>query len=85
MFEGVDSAAARRTCPRDLQPVARRKLDQLNAVTRLADLRIPPANRLEPLKGDRRGQHSIRINQKYRVCFVWSDAGASDVEICDYH
>ena len=65
--------------------VARRKLRQLQISTRLADLRVPPGNRLEALKGDRRGQHSIRVNDQYRVCFRWTLAGAEDVEIVDYH
>jgi toxin HigB-1 len=57
----------------------------LNAVPALGDLRFPPGNRLEALKGDRRGQHSIRINDQYRVCFRWTDKGPADVEIADYH
>ncbi|TDI74388.1 MAG: hypothetical protein E2O84_05955 [Bacteroidetes bacterium] len=57
----------------------------LNAATVIDDLKIPPSNRLEKLKGDRRGQHSIRINNQWRICFVWQDRGASDVEIVDYH
>ncbi|MCC6948301.1 MAG: type II toxin-antitoxin system RelE/ParE family toxin [Bradyrhizobiaceae bacterium] len=65
--------------------IARRKLEMLNAATRLDDLRIPPSNRLEALKGDRKGQHSIRINDQYRICFVWTEAGPSEVEIVDYH
>jgi len=65
--------------------VARRKLDQINQAVRLADLAAPPANRLEALRGDRRGQHSIRINDQYRVCFRWTQRGAEDVEITDYH
>ena len=65
--------------------VARRKLRQLQISTRLADLRVPPGNRLEALKGDRHGQHSIRVNDQYRVCFRWTLAGAEDVEIVDYH
>ena len=65
--------------------VARRKLRQLQISTRLADLRVPPGNRLEALKGDRRGQHGIRVNDQYRVCFRWTLAGAEDVEIVDYH
>ncbi len=64
--------------------VALRKLDMIDAAVVLGDLRIPPANRLEALKGDRAGQHSIRINDQYRICFVWSD-GAENVEIIDYH
>jgi toxin HigB-1 len=65
--------------------VAKRKLDQLAAATVLDDLRSPPGNRLEPLTGDRAGQHSIRINDQWRVCFVWTDNGPTDVEITDYH
>jgi proteic killer suppression protein len=62
-----------------------RKFDQINAATLLEDLRAPLHNRLESLRGDRFGQHSIRINDQYRICFIWSDAGASQVEIVDYH
>jgi proteic killer suppression protein len=65
--------------------VARRKLRQLEIASRLEDLRIPPGNRLEALRGDRAGQHSIRINDQFRVCFVWADAGPEAVEIVDYH
>ncbi len=65
--------------------VARRKLLQLQVAGRLNDLRVPPGNRLEALKGDRLGQHSIRINDQWRVCFRWTDAGADEVEIVDYH
>jgi proteic killer suppression protein len=65
--------------------VARRKIRQLEIAGRLEDLRIPPGNRLEALKGDRAGQHSIRINGQWRICFRWTDAGAEDVEIVDYH
>ena len=64
---------------------ARRKLRQLEIAERLDDLRVPPGNRLEALKGDRVGQHSIRVNEQFRVCFRWTDAGAEDVEIVDYH
>lgn len=71
--------------PNDIQHVARRKLRMLNSAKKLDDLRIPPANRLEALKGDRKGQYSIRINDQWRLCFGWSEAGASDVEIVDYH
>jgi len=65
--------------------VARRKLRQLEIAGRLDDLRVPPGNRLEALKGDRLGQYSIRINDQWRVCFRWGEAGAEDVEIVDYH
>ncbi|MGA2438966.1 MAG: type II toxin-antitoxin system RelE/ParE family toxin [Acidobacteriaceae bacterium] len=65
--------------------IALRKLDQLEAAARLDDLRVPPGNRLESLRGNRRGQHSIRINDQWRICFVWKEDGAHDVEIVDYH
>jgi proteic killer suppression protein len=65
--------------------VARRKLDRVNNATRLADFHVPPANRFEALKRDRAGQHSIRINHQYRVCFRWTDAGCEQVEIVNYH
>lgn len=65
--------------------VARRKLQQLEIAGRLGDLQVPPGNRLEALKGDREGQHSIRINDQFRLCFRWTDTGAEDVEIVDYH
>jgi proteic killer suppression protein len=65
--------------------IALRKLTQLDAAERLDDLRIPPGNRLEQLKGDRAGQYSIRINDQYRICFIWADQGPKNVEICDYH
>lgn len=70
---------------RNIERVARRKLLQLHAATELASLRIPPGNRLEPLKGDRTGQHSIRINDQWRICFIWDEDGARRVEIVDYH
>jgi proteic killer suppression protein len=85
VFNGDDSKAARRSCPEQLWRVARRKLDQLHAVARLGALRVPPGNRLEPLEGDREGQHSIRINDQYRVCFIWTEAGPERIEITDYH
>jgi toxin HigB-1 len=69
-----------------IKAVALRKLDMINAATLLTDLRIPPGNRLEALSGDREGQYSIRINNQYRICFLWSDNdGAREVEIVDYH
>ena len=68
-----------------IESVARRKLRQLQIAGRLEDLRIPPGNRLEALRGDRAGQHSIRVNDQFRVCFRWTAAGAEDVEIVDYH
>ena len=66
-------------------PVAERKLAQLDAAQTLDFLRAPPGNRLEVLKGDRKGQHSIRINDQWRICFIWSEVGPTDVEIVDYH
>jgi proteic killer suppression protein len=85
VYDGRNSREARRTCPRELWRIARRKLDQLDAATQLDDLRVPPGNRLEPLVGDREGQHSIRIDSQYRIRFVWTDEGPSSVEITDYH
>ncbi len=70
---------------RNIERVARRKLLQLHAATELASLRIPPGNQLEALKDDRKGQHSIRVNDQWRVCFVWREDGAHQVEIVDYH
>lgn len=69
----------------NIESVARRKLRQLQIAGRLEDLRIPPGNRLEALKGNRAGQYSIRINDQFRICFRWTVAGAEDVEIVDYH
>jgi len=69
----------------NIESVARRKLNAVNAAHELRDLASPPGNRLEELSGDRKGQHSIRINVQWRVCFVWTEGGASDVEIVDYH
>ncbi len=69
----------------DMQETARRKLIMMDAAARLEDLRIPPGNRLEALRGNRAGQYSIRINQQWRVCFRWTEKGPADVEIADYH
>jgi len=74
-----------RRLPNQIQALARRKLRMLNAAQRLDDLRIPPANRLEALRGKRAGQHSIRINDQRRICFVWHEAQCDAVEIVDYH
>lgn len=88
-FRGKDAlalASGRRVARlAGVEAVARRKLRQLEIAGQLDDLRAPPGNRLEALKGDRAGQHSIRINDQYRVCFRWTSAGAEDVEIVDYH
>jgi proteic killer suppression protein len=69
----------------NIESTARRKLRQLQIARLLQDLRVPPGNRLEALRGDRAGQHSIRVNDQFRVCFRWTAAGARDVEIVDYH
>lgn len=74
-----------RRLPQDIQAVARRKLRMLNNARTLDDLRVPPANRLEALKGQRKGQYSIRINAQWRICFIWMEGGANAVEIIDYH
>ena len=74
-----------RKLPSDIQQVALRKLRMLNRAETLQDLRVPPANRLEQLVGDREGQYSIRINDQWRICFLWQDGDALDVEIVDYH
>lgn len=71
--------------PIEIQEIARRKLRMLNNAQTLVDLRIPPSNRLERLKGDRKGQHSIRVNDQWRICSTWGPSGASKVEIVDYH
>ncbi len=81
LFRGYFS----RKLPPDLQRLARRKLLQLDAATLLDTLRVPPGNRPEALKGDRKGQHGIRINDKWRICFTWRNGNAFDVEIVDYH
>lgn len=83
--EKIWNGALSRRLPTDIQPVARRKLRMLNNAARLEDLRAPPANRLEALKGGRTGQHSIRINGQWRICFCWRDGDAHDVAIVDYH
>jgi proteic killer suppression protein len=81
LFRGQTS----RRLPGDIQRIALRMLVQLNAAVDLEFLRVPPGNRLESLKGDRQGQHSIRINDRWRICFTWRDGDAHDVEIVDYH
>ena len=85
LFNGVATKAALKLIPRNLWNIVSRKLDQLDSVTSLNELRVPPGNRLEALKGNRKGQHSIRINNQYRVCFKWTEAGPEDVEVTDYH
>lgn len=85
IFDGIDTPAARRACPCDVWPVAWRKLDQINRVRNLLELAVPPGNRLERLRGERSGQHSIRINEQYRICFRWEAGDAYKIEITDYH
>ena len=85
IYDGRNSADTRRLLPRSLWTIAARKLDQIDAAVALDDLRVPPGNRLEALKVDRIGQHSIRINDQYRICFKWSALGAEEVEVVDYH
>jgi proteic killer suppression protein len=85
VFNGENTKAARKICPSAIWKVAARKLDQVDSVTVLHELRIPPNNKLEALSGDRNGQHSIRINDQYRICFVWTESDPDQVEIIDYH
>lgn len=85
IFDGKNSKVARKACPQPLWKVAQRKLDQLDSAATLDDLKVPPGNRLEALAGNRKGQHSIRINEQYRICFVWLAEGSDEVEIVDYH
>ncbi|WP_168077976.1 type II toxin-antitoxin system RelE/ParE family toxin [Caulobacter sp. SSI4214] len=83
--ERVWEGGRSRRLPGDIQATAMRRLRSLDAAEHLDDLRLPPGNRLEALLGDRLGQHSMRINQQWRLCFRWSGGHAYDVEICDYH
>lgn len=85
IFNGKNSKDARKTCPRSVWKIATRKLDQIDSVVALEELRIPPGNMLEALKGDRKGEYSIRINDQFRICFKWSEIGPKSVEITDYH
>ena len=83
--ERIWSGRRSRKLPPDIQSVALRKLRLLNQARAISDLRAPPGNRLEALRGDRAGQHSIRINDQWRICFPWRDDGPREVEITDYH
>ena len=85
IYDGKNSQDARKLCPKDVLRVAIRKLEQIDSISILDDLKVPPGNKLEQLSGDRTGQYSIRINDRYRVCFVWQDGSAEQVEIVDYH
>ena len=85
IFNGINSRTSRSVCPQSLWKIASRKLDQIDSAESIDDLRIPPGNRLEILKGDRDGQYGIRINRQYRIGFFWEESGPIDVEIVDYH
>lgn len=85
LASGKASKAARATVPTNLLAVAVRKLDWVLSATSLDELRLPPGNRLETLRGDRAGQHSIRINDQYRICFIWANGEATEIEVVDYH
>lgn len=85
IFNGENTTAARKRLPRGLWNVAFRKLDQIDSAVALDDLKVPPGNRLEALKGKRSGQYSIRINDQFRICFEWDQNNAANVEIVDYH
>jgi len=85
VYNGVDSKAARKVCPAEVVRRARAQQFLIDDAESLEDLRVPPGNRLTALKGDRKGQYSIRINKRYRICFRWTEGGAREVEIVDYH
>ena len=85
VFNGKNTRAARKVCSNTVWRIAVRKLDLLDSVETLEELRIPPGNRLQALRGKRSGQYSIRVNDQYRVCFIWTDQGPIEVEIVDYH
>ncbi len=85
IFNGQATRAARKALPKTLWSVAVRKLDQLDSIQEVEEFRVPPGNRLKALSGDRKGQYGIRINDQYRICFVWTDEGPTNVEIVDYH
>ncbi|MBW1737862.1 MAG: type II toxin-antitoxin system RelE/ParE family toxin [Deltaproteobacteria bacterium] len=85
IFNGKNTRNARKLCPRSLWQVASRKLDQLDSAKFLEELKIPPGNKLEALTRDRKDEYSIRINDRYRICFKWAEAGPYQVEIIDYH
>ncbi len=85
IFNGINSKAARKTCPKALWRIASRKLEQIDSVLNLDELKIPPGNRFEKLTGNHEGEYSIRINEQYRICFIWGETGPLQVEITDYH
>ena len=85
VFNGKNTKEARKVCPRALWRLAAKKLDQLDSIIFLDELRVPPGNKLELLSGKRKGQNSIRINDQYRICFIWKLDNPQQVEITDYH
>ena len=85
IYDGTSSRKARNTCPKDIWSTACRRLSSLDAATSLADLAAVPSHRLEKLRGDRKGQHSIAINMQWRICFRWTEHGPAEVTITDYH
>jgi proteic killer suppression protein len=85
VFNGKSSKLAMKACPKRLWKIATRKLDQLDSVSTLEELNVPPGNRLESLSGKRKGEFSIRINDQFRIVFKWTETGPADVEISDYH
>lgn len=85
IFNGKNTKEAKKKCPRSLWRIAARKMDQIDSIQYLDELRIPPGNRFELLSGDRKGEYSIRINDQYRICFKFEDNNPDQVEITDYH
>jgi len=85
LFNGRSTKAIRRVLPQTLWKVAGKRLDQLDSAVQLEDLKVPPGNRLEALKGNRKGQFSVRINEQYRICFRWTEQGPADIEVVNYH
>jgi len=85
IFDGINSKAARKVCPQVLWRIASRKPDQLDSVRLLEELKVPPGNHLERLSGDRKDEYSIRVNEQYRICFIWEESGPYNVEVTDYH
>ncbi len=85
VFNGKSTKPAMKVCPKRLWKIATRKLDQLDSVSTLEELNVPPGNRLESLSGKRKGEFSIRINDQFRIVFKWTENGPADVEITDYH
>ena len=85
VFNGKNTKNARKICSQNLWRIARRKLDQLDSVIKVEELKIPPNNKLKMLSGFRTGEYSIRINEQYRICFIWQAEGPENVEIVDYH